>query len=150
MILIPCAVLYSAEKKGNKLVRHGAGWLAFREQSSKCEIAAFGVCRRRRPRRVSLEVISAIASRYPTLPHAVLAAFRQSLPPRLARSLGCGRCHRFSRDFKLPRLRPTERSRARTRNGKMGCGASKDAQREAEYQTALQERNKEQEKVVAR
>jgi hypothetical protein len=32
----------------------------------------------------------------------------------------------------------------------MGCGASKDAQREAEYQTALQERNKEHEKVVAR
>jgi hypothetical protein len=32
----------------------------------------------------------------------------------------------------------------------MGCGGSKDAQREADYQAAVKERQREEEKVVAR
>lgn len=47
-----------------------------------------------------------------------------------------------------PHPLPLDRPRPDDRN--MGCGGSKDAQREADYQTAVRERKKEEEKVIAR
>jgi hypothetical protein len=52
--------------------------------------------------------------------------------------------------LKPPTLLPSPPHHFYSRTHKMGCGASKDAQREAEYQTAVAERKQEEKKEVER